>query len=56
MASHVGPPTPTPSTARRYLDMFLDGLAPGPARSPAADGLDDDTLGSWLTAVGRARS
>ena len=37
--------------ARRYLELLLKGLAPGPDPAPVTPPVDDDTLGTWLAAL-----
>ncbi|MFC5747942.1 TetR/AcrR family transcriptional regulator [Actinomadura rugatobispora] len=44
-----------PPMARRYLELLLNGLAPGADRGPIEPALSDDALGDWLTGIGRAR-
>jgi AcrR family transcriptional regulator len=46
-------PTLGPPMARRYLELLLKGLAPGPDPVPVEPPLDDDTLQEWFLAVGR---
>jgi AcrR family transcriptional regulator len=40
-----------PAMARRYLELLLKGLAPGPDPAPVTPPVDDDTLGTWLAAL-----
>ena len=41
-----------PAMARRYLELLLKGLAPGPDPTPLPGAADDEALGTWFTALG----
>jgi AcrR family transcriptional regulator len=42
-----------PPMAQRYLELLLNGLAPGLDRGPVVPPPDDDALGTWLTELNR---